>query len=304
MNKPVLVIMAAGMGSRFGGMKQITPVDDHGHILMDFSLYDARLAGFEKVIFIIRKEHEAVFRESIGDRIAEQMEVAYAFQDLNDLPEGFEVPEGREKPWGTAHAVLSARDIIDGPFAVLNADDYYGRDAFKLIYDYRSSVQDDDKFRYAMVGYQLGMTLTESGHVARGVCEVDENGYLQKVTERTKIMKTPEGAAYLDDDEETWVPIDPTSTVSMNFWGYTASFMTALKNEFPTFLEASVKTNPLKCEYYLPYVVDCLLRADQATVQVLKTPDRWFGMTYQQDRKMVEDHIRQYQESGYYPKEF
>ena len=197
MQKPVLLIMAAGMGSRFGGMKQITPVDDYGHILMDFSLYDARLAGFEKVIFIIRKEHREAFDSSIGNRIASKMEVAYAYQELDDLPEGFTVPEGRVKPWGTGHAVRAARDIIDGPFVVLNADDYYGREAFELIYNELVHQQDDEKLRYSMVGYELAVTLSDSGHVARGICDVDENGYLKKVTERTKIIRTENGAAYL-----------------------------------------------------------------------------------------------------------
>ena len=304
MPKPVLLIMAAGMGSRFGGMKQITPVDDHGHILMDFSLYDARLAGFEKVIFIIRKEHREAFDKSIGERIAKQMEVEYAFQELDDLPEGFTVPEGREKPWGTGHAVRAARDLIHGPFAVLNADDYYGREAFRLIYDELSHQKDDDKLRYSMVGYELAMTLSDSGHVARGICDVDANGYLQKVTERTKIIRTDTGAAYEGDNEQTWIPIDPASTASMNFWGFGESYMKELDDSFPEFLRERLEQDPLKCEYYLPSVVDRLVREDRASVKVLKTPDRWFGMTYQADRKQVEDEIRRYQEEGYYPEEF
>ena len=178
MNKPVLVIMAAGMGSRYGGMKQIDPVDEQGHIIMDFSIYDAREAGFEKVVFIIKEENLEDFRQVIGNRVAEKMEVAYVFQKLDDLPEGFSVPEGRKKPWGTGHAVLSCIDAIDGPFAVINADDYYGKQSFHAIYDFLVSHEDDDKYRYGMVGYVLENTLTDNGHVARGICVTDENGYL------------------------------------------------------------------------------------------------------------------------------
>ena len=196
MKKPVLVIMAAGMGSRYGGLKQIDPVDEQGHIIMDFSIFDAKRAGFEKVVFIIKKENEADFKEAVGKRMEEVMDVAYVFQDLHNIPEGFEVPEGRVKPWGTAHAVLSCIDEVDGPFAVINADDYYGRDAFQKIYDFLSTHEDDDKFRYTMVGYQLENTLTENGHVARGVCTTNEAGELVKVEERTRIEKKGDGAAY------------------------------------------------------------------------------------------------------------
>ena len=203
MKKPVLVIMAAGMGSRYGGLKQIDPIDEQGHIIMDYSLFDAKRAGFEKVVFIIKKENEELFKEAIGNRIEKSMEVAYAFQDLHNIPDGFVVPEGRVKPWGTAHAVLSCIDLVDGPFAVINADDYYGRDAFQKIYDYLVSAQDDDKYRYTMVGYRLENTVTENGHVARGICSVDENGYLEKVVERTKIEKRKEGIAFTEDDGAT-----------------------------------------------------------------------------------------------------
>jgi len=219
MKKPVLVIMAAGMGSRYGGLKQIDPIDEQGHIIMDFSIFDAKRAGFEKVVFIIKKENEADFKEAIGNRIEKVMDVAYAYQDLHNIPEGFEVPEGRVKPWGTAHAVLSAIDEIDGPFVVINADDYYGRDAFHKIYKFLTRNEDDDKYRYAMVGYKLENTLTENGHVARGVCTVDENGHLVQVVERTRIERKGNGAAYTEDDGETWVPVATDSIVSMNLWG-------------------------------------------------------------------------------------
>ena len=293
--------MAAGMGSRYGGLKQIDPLDREGHILMDFSLYDARMAGFEKVIFIIRREHEEIFREKIGDRIMKEMEVQYAFQQLDDLPEGYHVPEGREKPWGTGHAVLSCRDKIEGPFAVINADDYYGREAFCLIYDYLTTHEDDEKYRFAMVGYQLGNTLSDTGHVSRGICTVDDDGYLKEIVERTHIVRTPEGASWTEDDGKTWHAEDVHSPVSMNMWGFTQSFMKELGAGFPPFLDAGLKSNPLKCEYYLPFAVDRLLREGKATVQVLTTSEKWFGMTYREDRENVVRMIEEKKKQGFYP---
>ena len=204
MKDPVLVIMAAGMGSRYGGLKQIDPVDEQGHIIMDFSIYDAIRAGFRKVIFVIRKEHHEAFRNAIGDRISGNIRVEYVFQELTDIPEGFSVPEGREKPWGTGHAVYSCRDAIDGPFAVINADDYYGPEAFSLIYDTLASSEDDDKQHYAMIGYRLGNTLTENGSVSRGICTVDEKGHLCGICERVYIVKRGDGAAYSEDGGETF----------------------------------------------------------------------------------------------------
>ncbi len=304
MKKPVLVIMAAGMGSRYGGMKQIDPVDDRGHIIMDFSLFDARRAGFEKVIFIIKRENEEAFRKAVGDRVAGKMETAYAFQELGDIPEGFTVPEGRVKPWGTGHATLSARDLIDGPFAVINADDYYGPQAFSLIYDYLSTHEDDDKYRYAMVGYILKNTVTDNGHVARGVCSIDGNGLLQGITERTMIIKTPTGTAYSEDKGATWTEISPESLVSMNMWGFTASMMKELKERFPDFLRKGLETDPLKCEYFLPFVVDELLHEGKAEASVLRTEDKWYGMTYKEDKQTVVDAIRGFKEAGLYPDEF
>lgn len=299
--KPVLVIMAAGMGSRYGGLKQIDPVDPQGHIIMDFSLYDARKAGFEKAIFIIKKENEDVFRECIGNRISQYMEVEYVFQDIRNLPEGYEVPEGRVKPWGTGHAVLSCIDAVDGPFAVVNADDYYGSKAFRLIYEYLMTHEDDEKFRYAMVGYILKNTLTEYGHVARGVCQVDGEGYLSDIHERTHIEKTATGAAYTEDGGETWMAVSPESLVSMNMWGFSASMLQMLKEKFPDFLEENLKKNPQKCEYFLPFVVDELLEEGRATVQVLKTDDRWHGVTYPEDKQAVVDAIQALKRSGLYP---
>ena len=271
MNKPVLVIMAAGMGSRYGGLKQIDPVDSDGHIIMDFSMYDAKQAGFEKVIFIIKKENEADFKEAVGDRMAKYMDVSYAYQELASIPQGYEVPEGRVKPWGTAHAVLSCISLIDGPFAVINADDYYGQEAFKLIYDYLASHQDDDKYRYTMVGYHLGNTVTDNGHVARGVCDMNEKGELIAINERTRIEKRDGGIAFTEDDGETWNFVPADTTVSMNMWGFTKSILKEIEEGFPAFLDKGLKENPMKCEYFLPTVVSNLLGEDRATVAVLKS---------------------------------
>lgn len=301
MKKPVLVIMAAGMGSRYGGLKQIDPVDEQGHIIMDFSIFDAKRAGFEKVIFIIKKENEADFREAVGNRMEQVMEVEYAFQELQNLPEGYSVPEGRVKPWGTAHAVLSCIDKIDGPFAVINADDYYGRDAFQKIYDYLSTHEDDDKYRYTMVGYQLENTLTENGHVARGICTLNENHELVSVVERTRIEKKGDGAAFTEDEGATWTDLPKGCLVSMNMWGFTASILKEIKQGFEAFLDAGLQTNPMKCEYFLPTVVSNLLDADKATVSVLTSADKWYGVTYKEDKPVVVAAIKQMKETGVYP---
>lgn len=301
MNKPVLVIMAAGMGSRYGGLKQIDPVDNEGHIIMDFSMFDAKRAGFEKVIFIIKKENEADFKEAVGDRMAKIMDVSYAFQELSDIPEGFEVPEGRVKPWGTAHAVLSCYDQIDGPFAVINADDYYGREAFQLIYDYLASNGDDDKYRYTMVGYQLGNTVTDNGHVARGICDMNELGELVAINERTRIEKKEDGIAFTEDDGATWTYVPADTTVSMNMWGFTQSILKEIKEGFPAFLEKGLQENPMKCEYFLPSVVSHLVEADQASVAVLKSADKWYGVTYKEDKPVVMAAIQKMKEDGLYP---
>ena len=301
MKKPVLVIMAAGMGSRYGGLKQIDPVDQEGHIIMDFSIFDAKRAGFEKVVFIIKKENEADFKEAVGKRIEKIMDVAYVFQDLNNLPEGYEVPEGRVKPWGTAHAVLSAIDEVDGPFAVINADDYYGRHAFETIYEFLTTHEDDDKYRYTMVGYRLKNTVTDNGHVARGVCELNEAKELVGITERTKIEKRDGGIAFSEDDGETWTTIDGDTLVSMNMWGFTKSILTELEARFVPFLEANLPVNPVKCEYFLPFVVDELLKENRAEVTVLNTPDRWYGVTYKEDKQMVMDAIQGMKDAGIYP---
>ena len=301
MKKPVLVIMAAGMGSRYGGLKQIDPVDEQGHIIMDFSIFDAKRAGFEKVVFIIKKENEADFKEAVGNRMAEQMDVAYVYQDLHNIPEGFEVPEGRVKPWGTAHAVLSAIDEIDGPFAVINADDYYGRDAFQVIYDYLATHEDDDKYRYTMVGYKLENTVTDNGHVARGVCDTNEAGELVRITERTRIEKRNGGIAYSEDDGASWTELPGDTLVSMNMWGFTRSILDEIKAGFPAFLEKGLVSNPMKCEYFLPAVVSTLLEEGRATVAVLASADKWYGVTYKEDKPVVVQAIKKMKAEGRYP---
>lgn len=299
--KPVLVIMAAGMGSRYGGLKQIDPVDAEGHVIIDFSIYDAVRAGFEKAVFIIKKENEEDFEEVIGRRIRKNIQVEYVYQELEALPEGYSVPEGRVKPFGTGHAVLACKDIIDGPFAVINADDYYGVDAFKKIYDYLESHEDDEKYRYTMVGYILENTLTENGHVARGICDLDEAGHLTGIHERTRIEKREGGAAYTEDDGQTWIKLPEGCTVSMNMWGFSASILSELEAEFPRFLEENLAKNPLKCEFFLPSVVSDLIAEDKAAVEVLKSKDRWYGVTYREDKEKVMEALNNLKVSGVYP---
>lgn len=300
MNAPTLVIMAAGMGSRYGGLKQIDPVDNYGNKIIDFSIYDAIRAGFKKVIFIIKKENLDDFKTCIGDIVRDHIEVEYVFQELTNIPDGFSVPEGRVKPWGTAHAVLSAIDSVDGPFAVINADDFYGKEAFEKIYDYLVNTQDDSKYRYAMVGYKLINTLTENGSVSRGVCSTDYNGYLSDIEEKTKIIKTENGAAFTDNDKD-YVDIAADTIVSMNMWGFQKSFMSELKTAFAKFIETDVNGNPLKAECYLPFVVDDLIKADKATVKVLTSSDKWFGVTYKEDKPFVVESIQSLKDAGLYP---
>ncbi len=302
MNKPVLVIMAAGMGSRYGGLKQMDPVDSEGHIIMDFSMFDAKRAGFDKVIFIIKREFEEDFREKVGKRIEKYMEVSYAFQEIGNIPAGYEVPEGRVKPWGTAHAVLSCIDQIDGPFAVINADDYYGREAFQLIYDYLSAHEDDEKYRYTMVGYLLGNTVTDNGHVSRGICETNMHGELVSVEERTRIEKRDGGIAFTEDDGKTWTEVSGDAVVSMNMWGFTKSILHEIRDGFPAFLDKGLQSNPMKCEYYLPAVVSRLLEEGKATAAVLKSADKWYGITYKEDKPVVVAALQKMKDDGIYPK--
>ncbi|RKJ63766.1 sugar phosphate nucleotidyltransferase [Roseburia sp. 1XD42-69] len=301
MEKPVLVVMAAGMGSRYGGLKQMDPMDDYGHVILDFSVYDAMLAGFEKVIFIIKKENESLFKERIGNRMSKKIQVEYVYQELDNLPEGFKVPEGREKPFGTGHAVLSCKDKVHGPFAVINADDFYGRGAFQMIYDYLDSNEEKDMYQFAMVGYLLKNTLTENGHVARGVCQVDDQGFLTDIHERTRIEKHGDSPAYTEDEGKTWEKLPDGTIVSMNLWGFSAGMMGELEKGFPVFLQDNLKKNPLKCEFFLPFAVEELMEEGKAKVKVLKSEDRWYGVTYQEDKGIVMQAISDFKKKGVYP---
>ncbi len=301
MKKPVLIVMAAGMGSRYGGLKQIDPVGPNGEVILDYSVYDAMRAGFEEVVFIIKHAIEKDFKEVVGARLEKQLKVHYAFQELDDLPEGYAVPEGRIKPWGTSHAIRAARAIVDGPFAVINADDYYGPEAFQVVYDYLTTTQDDDKYRYAMVGYYVKNTVTDAGTVARGVCEYDENNYLTTVVERTKIEKVGENARFTEDDGASWTDLPGDTLVSMNFWGFTRSMIDEIDAGLPAFLDSAIAENPMKGEYLLPTVVNDLLHADKATVKVLYSRDKWYGVTYKEDRPGVVASLQQKHEDGLYP---
>lgn len=297
----ILVIMAAGMGSRFGGLKQIEPISDKGEIILDFSLYDAFMAGFKKAIFVIKRENEEDFRKLIDNGAAKYMKVDYAFQQLNDLPDGYSVPEGREKPWGTAHAVMAARHLADGPIAVINADDYYGPGAFQTIYDFLEGACDGEKYSYCMVGYDIENTLTENGFVSRGVCKTSEQGFLTEITERTKIQWKDGEIVYTEDDGKTWKNLPKGTTVSMNFWGFTPSMMKEMEAGFPAALDKILAENPLKGEYFLPGVVDRLLREGKAEVKVLKSRDRWYGVTYKEDKESVVSALQSMKDKGEYP---
>lgn len=301
MKEPTLVIMAAGMGSRFGGLKQIEPVSDKGEIILDFSLYDAVMAGFKKVVFIIKKENEEAFRKLVDQRAGKYIAVDYAFQSLDDLPEGYTVPQGRKKPWGTAHAVLSARKLTDGPIAVINADDYYGPGAFQSIYDFLSKTEDSDKYRFCMIGYPIENTLTENGYVSRGVCRISDTDKLLEITERTKIQWQGDEIVYTENDGNTWIKLPKGTMVSMNFWGFTSSMMAEMENRFPEFLDKILKENPMKGEYFLPGVVDLLIKENKAEVTVLKSRDRWYGVTYKEDKDSVVSALQSMKDKGEYP---
>ena len=302
MNKPILVIMAAGMGSRYGGLKQMDPVDKEGHVIMDFSLFDAKRAGFEKAVCIIKREMAEDFEEVIGSRVRPFLELEYAFQDMNALPEGYSVPEGRVKPWGTTHAVLAAKDLIgDAPFAVINADDFYGREAYRTIYDYLK--EPHAKGAYAMVGYLLKNTVTDNGHVARGVCVVDENDNLTSIAERLRIEKRDGGIAFTEDEGKTYTALDPDDTVSMNFWGYMPDFLEEAEKRFPAFLDENLPKNPLKCEYLVPRLTNDLIVEGKASVKVLHCAAKWHGVTYKQDMPALQQSIREMKAAGLYPDE-
>ena len=297
MQEPTLVILAAGMGSRFGGLKQITAVDDRGHAIIDFSMFDAYRAGFRKVAFIIKHEIEDDFKERVGRRAEKYFEVKYVFQQLDRLPEGYAVPEGRVKPWGTGHAVSCCAGVVDGPFAVINADDFYGPAAFSALYDFLS--QDRPANEHAMVAYLLRNTVTENGHVARGVCQV-ENGCLTDVVERTHIEKRGTDAAYTEDGE-TFVPLSGDTQVSMNCWGFGKGMLDELVSRFPAWLDENVPVNPLKCEYFLPFVANALIKEGLGTVRVLDCTETWYGITYKEDLQSVIDAIRDMRVRVLYP---
>ena len=300
--KPVLVVMAAGMGSRYGGLKQIDPVGSCGEAILDYSVYDAHEAGFDTIVIIIKEAIKKDFMETVGARLAKApVEIRYAYQELDKLPEGYTVPEGRTKPWGTSHAVLCAKEAIDGaPFAVINADDYYGKSAFKTIYDALCKAQDGDKFDYCMVGYEVGKTVTENGSVARGVCYTNNEGYLTEVIERTRIEKY-EGGIHFTEDGENWVELAEDTIVSMNMWGFTPSFLEEIEKGFAAFLDNAFKTNPLKGEYFLPFVVQTLLTENRADVKVLTSADKWYGVTYAADKPVIVAALREKTAQGLYP---
>lgn len=299
MKKPILVVMAAGMGSRYGGLKQMDPVGQNGEVILDYSVFDARRAGFETVVFIIKHEIEEDFKAKIGSRIEKHMEVRYAYQDLHDLPEGYQVPEGRVKPWGTGQAITAGREVIDAPFAVINADDYYGVECFKLLYDYLS--QPREAGDYCMVGYLLKNTVTDNGSVARGVCASDEMGNLTVINERTRIEKYPGGIHYTEDEGKTWVDLSEDTLVSMNMWGFQPELVQVLQQRFPAFLDWAIRENPLKGEYLLPNVVRDMLSEGKATVKVLSSPDKWYGVTYQEDKPGVVQAMADKAAQGLYP---
>lgn len=303
MKNPELVIMAAGMGSRYGGLKQIDKVDEQGHIIIDFSIYDAIKAGFRDVTFIIKHEIEKEFREVMDSHLAgKNINVKYVFQEVDMLPEGYSLPEGRKKPWGTAHALLCALGTVEAPFAVINADDYYGANAFKKIYDFLKNTTDDSKYHYAMVGYRIKNTVTEQGTVSRGVCK-HENGILTEITERTKIGIRPDSSIYYVENDVEY-DLDPETLVSMNLWGLTPSYLKECADRFPAFLDANLKTNPQKCEFFLPGVISDLITEGKADVTVLDNDDKWYGVTYKEDKVQVVEAFKELKAKGVYPECF
>ncbi len=297
MREPTLVILAAGMGSRFGGLKQIMAVDDFGHAIIDFSLYDAYRAGFRKVAFIIKHEIEEDFKAAVGRRTEKYFDVKYVYQQLDLLPEGYSVPEGRVKPWGTGHAVLCCRGIVDGPFAVINADDFYGRTAYEEMYAFLSTERPGTE--HAMIAYHLRNTVTETGYVARGICQV-ENGLLTDVVERTHIEKHGEVISFTEDGE-SYTPLPADVPVSMNCWAFSNSMLDELYKRFPAWLDANLPVNPTKCEYFLPFVTNAMIKDGEGTVAVLPCHEQWYGMTYKEDFPTVVNAIKALRDEGVYP---
>jgi len=301
--EPVLVVMAAGMGSRYGGLKQIDPVGSQGEAILDYSLYDAYEAGFRTAVIVIKEAIREDFMATVGKRLEKcPLEIRYAFQEITKLPEGFTVPEGRVKPWGTSHAVLSAKDAVDGaPFAAINADDYYGKAALKKIYAFLENARDTDKYSYCMVAYNMGNTVTENGSVARGICQTDENEFLTSVVERTQIEQYEGGIHFTTDGGETWEDVAADTPVSMNMWGFTGSFMEELEARFPVFLKEEMPKNPAKAEMFLPSSVSQLINEGKATVKVLRTDDKWYGVTYAADKPVVIAALKSLTAEGKYP---
>ena len=297
MQEPTLVILAAGMGSRFGGLKQITAVDDHGHAIIDFSLYDAYRAGFRKVVFIIKHEIEEDFKNRVGRRMEKYFDVKYVYQQLDVLPAGYAVPEGRVKPWGTGHAVMCCAGVVDGPFAVINADDFYGPSAYSTLFDYLKEDRADNE--HAMVAYELRKTVTENGSVARGICSV-ENGYLTDVVERTHIEKRGDDAAFTEDGVN-FVPVSGDVPVSMNFWGFGKSMLRELQDRFPAWLDENLPKNPLKCEYFLPFVANSIIKEGRGSVRILNCHETWHGITYKEDMDSVVNYLAELRRQGVYP---
>ncbi|MDD6920346.1 MAG: sugar phosphate nucleotidyltransferase [Eubacteriales bacterium] len=296
--KPVLIVMAGGLGSRYGGLKQIDPVTEQGEIILDFSLFDAHRAGFDRAILIIREETKEDFDARLDNGARKYMQVDYAFQSVDDLPEGYNLSANREKPWGTAHAIMAARDIIDAPFAVINADDYYGVDSFKQIYKFLDGNRTEGS--YAMVSYVLKNTVTENGHVARGICQISDDGYLVDIVERTQIAKKVDSIEFTEDGD-TWTKLDPDTPVSMNFWGYTPTMMREIENRFEAFLRKAENNNILKDEYLIPRVTDEVIKEGNASCKVLVSKDKWYGVTYKEDKDSVVEALAKMKENGKYP---
>lgn len=305
MAKPILVVMAAGMGSRYGGLKQVDPVGPNTEALLEYSIFDAKRAGFETVVFVINENIEEEFKAKVGNRVAKRMQVRYAYQKLDKIPEGFEIPEGREKPWGTAHAILSAKDQIDSSFAVINADDYYGPKAFRKIFNFLSDTQSFSRGRLnmAMVGFQLKNTVSEHGSVSRGICTVDDDGYLQGIDEKTDIVSRRDGIYFTEDDGESYEELDPNTIVSMNIWGFPEEILKYMEIGFRDFLNKDIQKNPLKAEFYLPTVVETLLDQNKARVRVLRSNDKWYGVTYKEDKEGVVNAIRRKIRKRSYPED-
>lgn len=296
MNKPTLAILAAGMGSRYGGMKQIDGVGNHGEPIIEFSIFDAYEAGFKKVVLIIKKEHEDLFRKALTDRVSKYMEVEFAYQEMDDLPNGITVPEGRVKPWGTTHALLALRNVVNEPFAIINADDFYGKDAYRVLYQYLANEITDD--HYAMVGYACKNTLSDSGTVTRGLCKED-NGYLTKIQEIQKIAKKDGKAVYEENGETITIPDD--ALVSMNFWGFTPKIFSECESILENYLKDAITENPLKCEHVIPTAIGDLVSENKCKVKMLSSKDQWFGVTYQEDKPMVMNKIQEMKDANIYP---